>query len=96
MFAICNVYAGQGAGALYDRLFESSAEIDDLMRDIPGFVSYTMVRTKEGGYSIVVVENQSDLPEVGKIVGAYIQGLAAELGPIDPPESHMGPVGLHI
>lgn len=96
MFAICNVYTGEGAGALYDRLFEASDEIESLMRAIPGFVSYTMARTEDGGYSLVVVENQSDLPQVGEKAGAFIRGVAAELGTVDPPVSHVGPVGLHI
>ena len=96
MFAVCNMFTGQGAEALYDRLFNSSAEVEALMRGISGFVSYTMVRTEEGGYSVVVVENQSDLPEVAKVAGGYIQQLAAEIGPIDPPVSHIGPVGLHL
>ena len=96
MFAVCNMFTGQGAGSLYDRLFDSTTEVEALMRGIPGFVSYTMVRTEEGGYSLVVVENQADLPEVAKIAGGYIQQLGAEIGPIDPPVSHIGSVGLHL
>ena len=38
MFAVCNMFTGQGAGALYDRLFASTAEVVVLIVMLPPWV----------------------------------------------------------
>lgn len=96
MHAICNVYTGEGADALYDRLFEEADKVRELLQGIPGFVSYTMVKTETGGYSQVVVERPEALADVGRVAGGHLKQLAAEIGRIDPPTSYAGPVGVHV
>ena len=96
MHAICNVYTGEGAKALYERLFSEADKVREMLQGIPGFVSYTMVKTEGGGYSQVVVESPDVLADVGRVAGGYIKGLAAEIGGVDPPTSHVGPVGIHV
>ena len=64
------------ADAPYERLFEEADTVRELLQGIPGFVSYTMVKTESGGYSQVVVERPEALADVGRIAGGYIKKLA--------------------
>jgi hypothetical protein len=52
MHAVVRAYGGKGAKELFDLLEKRAADVESVMRSVKGFVSYTLVRSGEGGYSV--------------------------------------------
>jgi hypothetical protein len=56
MYAVVRSYSGQGASELFDQLEQRNEEIKDLIGGVPGFASYTALRSGDGGLTITVTE----------------------------------------
>ena len=59
MHAVVRTYSGKGAKELFDVLEKRKRELDSLMRPITGFVSYTLARTGDGGFSVTVCQDKA-------------------------------------
>jgi hypothetical protein len=55
MYSVTRGYSGKGARELIDILEKNKADIEGLIRSIKGFVGYLLVRTPEGGFSVLGV-----------------------------------------
>ncbi len=66
-----------------------------MMKAIPGFVSYALVRTGDGGTTITVCDDKAGTDESVRLAHDWIGSNAANLGAIDPQVSE-GPVILHL
>lgn len=75
----------KGSAKLMDELAERRSDIEELIRGVPGFVSYYMTRTDDGGASVSVYEDKAGADESVRKAAAYIKdnldGVAA-----GPPE----------
>ena len=47
MYAVVRTYSGAGAKELFTLLEQRKAEVEAVMRAVPGLVSYTLVRSAE-------------------------------------------------
>ena len=56
MYAAVRTYTGAGAKEFFDLLEKRKNEVEAVMRSVPGLVSYTLVRTGEGGTAVTVCE----------------------------------------
>ena len=54
MHAVMRDYSGDGAKKLFDILEKRTAEVKEVIMPIKGFVSYSLVRTARGGFSITI------------------------------------------
>src|SRR5947199_10873042 len=54
MYAVVRSYSGQGASELFEQLEQKNEEVRDLIGGVPGFVSYTAVRSGQGGLTMTV------------------------------------------
>ena len=61
MYAVVRTYSGPGAKELFDLLEKRKAE-GAVIRSVPGLVSYTLVRSQEGGMAVTVCEDKADTP----------------------------------
>ena len=52
MHAVVRNYSGKGTKALFDLLEKNKGEVESLIRGVKGFVSYSLVRTTRGGFSV--------------------------------------------
>jgi hypothetical protein len=52
MHAVTRSYSGKGAKELIDVLEKNKADVEKLIRSIKGFVSYSLVRTHDGGFTV--------------------------------------------
>jgi hypothetical protein len=50
MHAVIRTYSGQGAKELFNVLEQDKSTVEQLIRGIKGFVSYSLVRTEQGGF----------------------------------------------
>src|SRR6266446_3686140 len=56
MHAVVRNYSGKGTKALFDLLEKNKGEVENLIRGVKGFVSYSLVRTTRGGFSVSVYQ----------------------------------------
>src|SRR6516164_497193 len=63
MYAVIRSYSGKGTKALFDLLEKNKGEVESLIRGVKGFVSYSLVRTTRGGFSVSVYEDKAGADE---------------------------------
>jgi hypothetical protein len=80
MYAAVRTYSGAGAKEFFDLLEKRKSEVEAVMRSVPGLVSYTLVRTGEGGTAVTVCEDKSGADESTRLAKEWIQEHASELG----------------
>lgn len=73
MYAVVRNYAGPGAPQLFDELERRKADVEKLIRGVPGFVSYTLFRSSAGGVSVTVCQDKAGTDESIRIAAAWIR-----------------------
>ena len=63
MHAVVRTYSGKGAKELLDVLEKNKGEVEGLIRAVKGFVSFSLVRTSEGGFSVSVFNDKASTDE---------------------------------
>ena len=95
MHAVVRTYSGTGAKELMDVLEKSKAEVEGLIRAVRGFVSFSLVRTASGGFSVSVFQDKAGTDESVRVVREWIAKSAANLRAA-PPAISEGTVILHV
>jgi hypothetical protein len=95
MHAVIRNYSGKGAKKLIDVVEKNKAEVEKLMRPIKGFVSYSLVRTSRGGFSVTVCEDKAGTDESIRAARDWIAKNARDTGAAAPTISE-GTVILHL
>ena len=95
MYAIVRNYSGAGAKQLFDVLERRKAEVEATLRNVSGLVSYTLVRSGDGGMSITVCKEKAGADESVKVAREWIKKNAADV-PAYPPAIVEGPVIVQI
>ena len=72
MHAVTRSYSGKGAKELIDVLERNKADIEKLIKSIRGFVSYSLVRTPEGGFSVSVFQDKAGVEESVRVARDWI------------------------
>ena len=73
MYAVVRSYSGQGVTELFDRLEQSNQEVNDLIGGVPGFVSYTALRTGEGGVTVTVCQDKTGTDESSRRAAEWVK-----------------------
>jgi hypothetical protein len=63
MHAVVRTYSGKGAEELFDVLAKHTDDVERIMREVKGFVSYTLIHTGDGGISVTVCEDKTGTDE---------------------------------
>lgn len=63
MHAVIRTFSGSGATKLLDLLEGRKSEVEALIRPVKGFVSYSLMRTADGGVSVTVCEDKAGTEE---------------------------------
>ena len=95
MYAVVRAYGGKGAKELFDLLEKQKSEVETIMRSINGFVSYTLVRSGEGGYSFTVCADKAGVEESMQKAKDWIAKNAGTTG-VSAPQNYEGPVVIHV
>jgi hypothetical protein len=88
-------YSGGGANKLFDLLEKNKAEVERLMKPVKGFVSYSLVRTAGGGFSVTVCQDKAGTDESTRVAREWIAKNASDTGAAAPKVSE-GTVMLHF
>ncbi len=79
MHAVVRNYSGTGAKELFDLLEARKGEVESLIRSVPGFVAYSLIRTDDGGISVTVCQDKAGTDESLQLAKNWIQENAADL-----------------
>ena len=80
MHAVVRNYSGKGAKELFDILEKNKAEVERLIRAVKGFVSYSLVRTADGGFSVSVYQDKTGTDESLRVARDWIGKNAGHTG----------------
>ena len=84
MHTVIRSYSGSGASALFDLLEERKPEVEELIRAVSGFVSYSLLRTPDGGVSVTTCQDKTGADESLQLARTWIQENASHLD-VHPP-----------
>jgi hypothetical protein len=95
MHAVVRRYTGEGASMVFDLIEDNTDDVRELLGSIPGFVSYTAIRTAGGGLTVTVCEDQTGTDESSKRAAGFVAERSGGKT-IDPPEITQGDTSLHF
>lgn len=95
MHAIVRTYSGPGAKELFDVIEAHKLEVGEVIKAIAGFVSFTAVRTSDGGFTLTVAEGKTGIEESSKAAREWIKLNAPNVSAA-PPTVAEGDVFLHV
>ena len=84
MHAVIRMYSSSGAKKLFDLLEERKKDVEDLIRPIKGFVSYSLIRTADGGVSVTVCQDKAGTEESLRVAANWIRQNAQGTGASAP------------
>jgi hypothetical protein len=80
MHAVVRTYSGEGAKKLFELLEGRKAEVERLIRAVPGFQAYSLIRTADGGISVTVCRDKAGTDESLRVARDWIAQNASDLG----------------
>jgi hypothetical protein len=95
MHAVIREYSGSGVDKLFDLLEKKKAEVEKVIKPVKGFVSYSLVRTARGGFSVTVCQDKAGADESVRVAREWIAKNASDAGAAAPTVSE-GAVILHF
>ena len=95
MYAVVRNYSGSGAAQLFDLLEEREAEVETIIRSVAGLVTYSLIRTDDGGVTVTVCQDKAGADESMQIARDWIQKNASDLS-VSPPSVSEGSVKVHV
>jgi hypothetical protein len=84
MYAVVRSYSGHGAKELFDVLEKNKTDVEKLIRGVKGFVSYSLVRTAGGGFSVSVCQDKAGTEESTRVAGEWVAKNAGKTGASAP------------
>jgi len=95
MHVVVRTYSGGGAKQLFDLIEQRKAEVEAVIRSVPGLVSYTMARSGDGGITVTVCQDKAGTDESLRVAREWIQKNASGIGS-SPPAVSEGSVVIQI
>jgi hypothetical protein len=95
MHAVIRTYSGKGAKELFDVLEKRKTDVESLLRPIKGFVSYTLARSGDGGFSVTVCQDKAGTDESVRAAREFIAKNAGNTG-AGAPQVAEGSVMVHL
>ena len=95
MHGVVRSYTGQGASELFDLLEQRKSEVETVIRSVPGLVSYTLLRSGDGGVSVTVCQDQAGTDQSTQVAREWIQENASDID-ASPPAVSEGSVILQL
>jgi hypothetical protein len=95
MHAVVRSFSGKGAKELFDLLEKNKADVEKTLRSVKGLVSYTLVRSADGGFSVTVCNDKAGTDESIQKARDWIAKNAASTG-VAAPKVSEGSVVLHV
>ena len=75
---VMRAYSGAGAKDFFDLREKRKSEVEAVMRSVPGLISYTLVRSGEGGIAVTVCEDRAGAEESTRVAREWIRQNASD------------------
>lgn len=72
MHAVIRMYSGSGAKKLIEVLDERKKDVETLIRPVKGIVSYSLIKTADGGASVTVCQDKAGTDESLRLAKDWI------------------------
>ena len=95
MQVVTRTYSGKGAKELMDVLEKHNADVESLLRSVKGFVSYTLARSGDGGFSVTVCNDKAGIDESAQKAKDWVAKNAGSTG-VGAPRVSDGTVIVHL
>ena len=95
MHTVVRSFSGKGAKELFDLLEKNKVDVEKTLRSVKGLVSYTLVRSADGGFSVTVCNDKAGTDESIQKAKDWIAKNAASTG-VAAPKVSEGSVVLHF
>ena len=95
MHAVVRTYSGEGAKELFDLLEKRKSDVESLMRSVKGFVSYSLVRTSDGGLTMTVCQDKAGTDDSVQKARDWIVKNGSDIGASAPTVAE-GPTILQL
>lgn len=95
MHTVIRTYSGKGAVETIDLIIASKKDIKKIMRSVKGFISYSVIKTETGGFSVTVSKNEKASDAITQAAREWVLANAGHLK-AKPPKIVGGVVALHI
>jgi hypothetical protein len=73
MHVVIRHYSGQGASELFDLLGQREDEVKNILRGVPGFVTYAAFRSGDGGATVTVCQDKSGTDESSRRAAEWVK-----------------------
>lgn len=94
MQVVVRTYSGKGAKELFDVLEKRKADVESILRGVNSFVTYTLARTGDGGFSVTVCKDKAGIDESVQKARDWIVKNAGTTG-VGAPNVAEGEVIIH-
>jgi len=94
MHAVIRTYSGKGAAELFAFLATRKDEIEQEFRKINGFLSYSLIKTEDGGVSVTVGKTKGAINKSTTLARNWLAKNAAGMK-YRPPKSAEGKALIH-
>lgn len=95
MHAVVRTYSGPGAKDLVERIAQRRADVEAVIRGVPGLVSYTFIETADGGMSVTVCQDKAGADESVRVAREWISANASDIQ-VGAPTVSEGTPSVHI
>ena len=95
MYAVVRTYKGPGAKQFFELLEKRREDLEAAHQHVPGLMSYTLVRSEEGGVAITICREKAGAHESLRIAKEWQEKNAPGVC-TNPPELSEGAVIIHI
>jgi hypothetical protein len=95
MHAVVRTYSGKGAKELAELLEKRKADVESVIRSVKSLVSYTLVRTADGCYSVSVCKDKAGTEETNQKARDWLKANASSTG-VSAPKISEGSAILHL
>ena len=71
MYAVVRQY--RGANEHFEALARRRADVEEVLRGVPGFVAYTLIRAASGGISVTICEDRAGAEASTERAAAWVR-----------------------
>jgi hypothetical protein len=93
MYAVVRRY--KGGSRIIDEVIRKRSDVERLIRGVPGFVGYYVIKAEDGGATITICEDRAGTQESVRVAADWVRQNVPEAAG-SPPEVTEGEVPLHF
>ena len=95
MYGVVRSYTGDGAKKLAARLEERKAEVEALIRGVPGLITWGLMKTGDGCTTFTLCKDEEGADQSGTIARDWIKRNASDINAPAPTITE-GPVSMRL